>query len=75
MLHLPGIGKLVATKAVGSGEMVDVQSLYKAEEGSAKVGVSPRGGTPHYKARGYQDITILSRPVTKRAGGRDGVKQ
>jgi len=31
-----GIGRLCATKAVGSGEMVDVKNLYKADEGSAK---------------------------------------
>ena len=30
-----GVGKLVATKAVGSSEMVDIKNLYKAEEGSA----------------------------------------
>ena len=30
-----GVGKLVATKAVGSTEMVDIKHLYKAEEGSA----------------------------------------
>lgn len=30
-----GVGKLVATKAVGSSKMVDVKHLYKAEEGSA----------------------------------------